>query len=132
MDLALSPIGVAVRAGDPVPDISTPDKLRDVLLAAKSVAYSDSASGVYIRDELFKRLGIEDQMQGRARMIPATPVGEIVARGEAEIGFQQEAELLPVSGITVVGLLPAAVQRGDGVCRGAWAACAGAGGGGAR
>ena len=111
VDLALSPIGMAVRAGAPVPDISTVDKLRAVLLAAKSVAYSDSASGVYIEAELFKRLGIQDQMKGRAHMIPATPVGEIVARGDADIGFQQEAELLPVKGITFVGLLPSEVQK---------------------
>ncbi len=110
VDLALSPIGMAVRAGAPVPDISTPDKLRSVLLAAKSVAYSDSASGVYIKAELFKKLGIEAQMQGKAHMIPATPVGEIVARGEAELGFQQEAELLPVPGITFAGLIPPSVQ----------------------
>ena len=110
VDLALSPIGMAVRAGRPVPDISTEDKLRAVLLAAKSVAYSDSASGVYIERELFRKLGIEEQMHGKAHMIPATPVGEIVAKGEAELGFQQKAELLPVAGITFAGLLPASVQ----------------------
>ncbi len=111
VDLARSPIAMAVRAGAPVPDISTPAKLRAVLLAAKSVAYSDSASGVYIQAELFKKLGIEAQMAGKAHMIPATPVGEIVARGEAEVGFQQQAELLPVPGITVVGLIPASLQK---------------------
>ena len=110
VDVALSPIGMAVQAGHPVPDISTVDKLRAVLLAAKSVAYSDSASGVYIERELFKKLGIEDQMHGKTHMIPATPVGEIVAKGEAELGFQQKAELLPVPGITFAGLLPDAVQ----------------------
>ncbi|MFC0408388.1 substrate-binding domain-containing protein [Roseomonas elaeocarpi] len=111
VDLARSPIGAAVKAGAPVPDISTVDKLRAALLAAKSVAYSDSASGVYIQDQLFKRLGIEDQMRGKARMIPATPVGEIVARGEAELGFQQVAELLPVSGISFAGPIPDEVQE---------------------
>ena len=110
VDVALSPIGMAVKAGSPVPDISTVDKLRAVLLAAKSIAYSDSASGVYIQNEMFKKLGIEDQVRGKARMIPATPVGEIVAKGEAELGFQQVAELLPVPGITFAGRLPAEVQ----------------------
>ena len=110
VDLALSPIGMAVRKGAPVPDISTVDRLRQTLLAAKSVAYSDSASGVYIQNELFRKLGIQEQMKGKARMIPATPVGEIVAKGEAEIGFQQVAELLPVPGITFVGRIPDAVQ----------------------
>ena len=109
--LALSPIAMAVRTGAPVPDISTAAKLRRVLLAAKSVAYSDSASGVYIQAELFKKLGIEAQMQPKAHMIPATPVGEVVARGDAELGFQQQAELLPVPGITVAGLLPPDLQK---------------------
>jgi molybdate transport system substrate-binding protein len=111
VDLALSPIGMAVKAGAPVPDISTVDKLKAVLLAARSVAYSDSASGVYIENELFKRLGIEAEMKTKARMIPATPVAEIVAKGEAELGFQQVAEILPVPGITFAGRLPAEVQR---------------------
>ena len=111
VDLALSPIGMAVKAGAPVPDISTVDKLRAALLSAKSVAYSDSASGVYIENELFTRLGIAAEMKGRARMIPATPVAEIVARGEAELGFQQVAEILPVPGITFAGRLPAEVQK---------------------
>ena len=111
VDVALSPIGMAVRAGAPVPDISTVDKLRAVLLAAKSIAYSDSASGVYIEREMFKKLGIEDQVRGKAHMIPATPVGEIVARGEAEIGFQQVAEILPVPGVTFAGRLPPEVQQ---------------------
>jgi molybdate transport system substrate-binding protein len=110
VDVAISPIGMAVKAGSPVPDISTVDKLRAVLLAAKSIAYSDSASGVYIQNEMFKKLGIEDQVKGKAHMIPATPVGEIVAKGEAELGFQQVAELLPVPGITFAGQLPPAVQ----------------------
>lgn len=111
VDLALSPIGAVVRAGAPVPDISTIDGLRAALLAAKSIAYSDSASGVYVRDELFRRLGIEAEMRGKARMIPATPVAEIVARGEAELGFQQVAELLPIPGVAFAGRLPEAVQR---------------------
>ena len=110
-DIALSPIGMAVQAGTPPPDISTVDKLRTVLLAAKSVAYSDSASGVYIERDMFRKLGIEDQMRGKARMIAATPVGEIVASGEADIGFQQVAELLPVPGITFAGRLPPEVQQ---------------------
>ena len=111
VDLAISPIGMAVKAGAPVPDISTADKLKAALLAAKSVAYSDSASGVYIETEMFKKLGIEAEMKGKARKIPGTPVAEIVAKGEAEIGFQQVAELLPVPGITFVGRLPADVQK---------------------
>ena len=106
VNLALSPIGMAVRAGSSVPDISTVAKLRQALLHAKSIAYSDSASGVYIQSTLFGKLGIEQQMKGKARKIAATPVGDIVARGEAEIGFQEVGELLPIEGIIFVGRLP--------------------------
>jgi len=111
VDLARSNIGVAVRAGAPKPDVTTVDALRRTLLAAKSIAYSDSASGVYIQNEMFKHLGIADQVKGKARMIPAEPVGGVVARGEAEIGFQQISELKPVAGITIVGPLAPEVQR---------------------
>jgi molybdate transport system substrate-binding protein len=110
-ELVRSPIGIAVKAGAPKPDISSVDALKRTLLAAKTVAYSDSASGVYVSTELFSRLGVAEEMKGKARMIPATPVGEIVARGEAEIGFQQISELMPVKGIDIVGQLPAEVQK---------------------
>jgi molybdate transport system substrate-binding protein len=110
-DLVRSPIGIAVRAGAPKPDISSVDALKRTLLAAKSVAYSDSASGVYVSTELFSKLGIAEEMKGKAKMIPATPVGEIVAHGDAEIGFQQISELMPVEGIDIVGQLPAEVQK---------------------
>jgi molybdate transport system substrate-binding protein len=110
-DLVRSPIGIAVRAGAPKPDISSVDALKRTLLAAKSVAYSDSASGVYVSTELFSRLGIAEEMKGKAKMIPATPVGEIVAHGDAEIGFQQISELMPVPGIDIIGQLPAEVQK---------------------
>lgn len=110
-DLARSNIGVAVRAGAPQPDVSTIDGLRRTLLAAKSIAYSDSASGVYIQNEMFQHLGIADQVKAKARMIPADPVGAVVARGEAEIGFQQISELKPIPGITIIGPLASEVQR---------------------
>jgi molybdate transport system substrate-binding protein len=110
-DLARSGIGVVVRAGAPRPDISSVDALRRTLLDAKSIAYSDSASGVYIQNEMFKRMGIAEQMAGKARMIPAEPVGAVVARGEAEIGFQQMSELKPIAGIDLVGPLPPEVQQ---------------------
>jgi ABC-type molybdate transport system substrate-binding protein len=106
VELARSGIGMAVRAGAPKPDIRTPAAFKQTLLRAKSIAYSDSASGVYLSTELFQRLGIVDQLKGTARMIPAEPVGQVVARGEAEIGFQQISELRPVKGIDIVGPLP--------------------------
>lgn len=109
--LARSPIAMAVRAGAPVPDIGTVAALRRTLLQARSVAYSDSASGAYISSTLFQRLGIEKEMAPKSRKIPATPVGLIVARGEAQIGFQQMSELLPIPGITIVGPIPDKVQK---------------------
>ena len=109
-ELAQSGIGVVVKAGAPHPDISTVAALKAALLAAPSVAYSDSASGVYIQNEMFKKLGIEAAMRGKARMIPAEPVGEVVARGEAALGFQQISELKPITGIDLVGPLPQGVQ----------------------
>ena len=111
VDLVKSKIGVAVKSGAPKPDISSAEALKRALLAAKSVAYSDSASGVYISTELFKKLGIADEMKDKARKIPATPVAEIVARGDAEIGFQQISEMLPVPGVDIVGALPADLQK---------------------
>jgi molybdate transport system substrate-binding protein len=111
VDLVKSPIGIAVKSGAPKPDISSADTLKRALLAAKSVAYSDSASGVYVSTEMFEKLGIADQMKDKARKIPATPVGEIVARGDAEIGFQQISELLPVAGVDIVGPLPPDLQK---------------------
>lgn len=109
--LARSSIGVAVKAGAPKPDISSAEAVKQALLAAKSIAYSDSASGVYISTQMFQRLGIAAQMEGKARKIPATPVGEIVAQGEAELGFQQIAELKAVEGIDLVGPLPPELQQ---------------------
>lgn len=110
VDLARSWIGMAVRAGAAPPDISSVDAFRNTLLNAKSVAYSDSASGVYIATTLFRRLGIEKEMAAKSRKIPAEPVGLVVARGEAEIGFQQMSELKPIKGITIVGSIPQPLQ----------------------
>jgi len=111
VDLVRSRIAVAVRAGAKRPDISSVDGLKRALLQARSIAYSDSASGVYVSRELFRRLGIEAEAAAKSVRIPGTPVGVVVARGEAEIGFQQLSELLPVPGIQVVGPIPDAVQK---------------------
>jgi molybdate transport system substrate-binding protein len=109
--LARSGIGMAVRAGAPRPDISSVAGLKATLLAAKSIAYSSSVSGRYLTTELFQRLGIADQMAAKSRRIEGERVGAVVARGEAELGFQQTSELLPVPGIEYVGPLPAELQR---------------------
>ncbi|MBG7619831.1 substrate-binding domain-containing protein [Herbaspirillum sp. AP02] len=109
--LALSRIGLAVKAGAPRPDISTLDAFKRTLLTAHSVVYSDSASGVFLSTKLFKRLGIDQQMAYKGRMIPAEPVGEVVARGEAEIGLQQISELKPIKGIDIIGPIPESAQQ---------------------
>src|SRR6195952_4731124 len=111
VDLVKSAIAIAVKSGAPKPDISSAEAGKRALLAAKSVAYSDSASGVYVSTEMFGKLGIADEMKDKARQIAATPVGEIVARGDAEIGFQQISELQPVPGIDIVGPLPPELQK---------------------
>jgi molybdate transport system substrate-binding protein len=111
VDLARSAIGMAVRRGAPKPDISSVDALRRTLLEARSVAYSASVSGTYLSTELFQQLGIADRVLPKSRRIEGERVGAVVARGEAEIGFQQISELLPIAGIDFVGPLPPDVQR---------------------
>jgi molybdate transport system substrate-binding protein len=110
VDLARSGIGVAVRAGAPRPDLSTADALIRAIGRAKSVAHSSSASGVYLKG-LFQRLGLTETLGDRIRQVEGEPVGAVVARGEAEIGFQQVSELLPVPGIDFVGPLPPELQH---------------------
>jgi len=111
VDLVRSLIGMAVKAGAPRPDISSVDALKHTLLAAKTIAYSDSASGVYLSTELFPKLGIADQIKSKSKKIEADPVGGVVATGEFEIGFQQISELRPVKGIDIVGPLPPGAQK---------------------
>jgi molybdate transport system substrate-binding protein len=110
VDLVRSRIGMAVRAGAPKPDISSVEALTRTLLAAKSIGCSSSASGVYLSTELFPRLGVAEALKGKLR-ISEGAIGELVARGDAEIGFQQISELLPVAGIDYVGPLPPEAQR---------------------
>jgi molybdate transport system substrate-binding protein len=112
VDLARSGIGIAVRKGTPKPDIASPEALKRALLAARSVSHSKTGqSGIYFPTVL-ARLGISDAMQSKL-VVPegGTPIGEVVARGEAEIGIQQISELLPVPGIEIVGPLPQPLQK---------------------
>lgn len=111
IDLGKSFIAMAVRKGEPKPDISTMQTLRKVLQDSSSVAYSDSASGVYLSKTLFPRMQLGEQFESKAHMIPAEPVGAVIARGQAQIGFQQLSELKPVKGIDIVGLIPAEAQK---------------------
>jgi ABC-type molybdate transport system substrate-binding protein len=111
IDLVVSRIGMAVRAGAPRPDISSLDALVRTLRSARSVAYSASVSGTYLATELFPRLGLADELAAKGRRIESERVGAVVARGDAEIGFQQISELVTLEGIDYVGPLPDEAQR---------------------
>ena len=111
IDLAKSIIGVAVRSGLAKPDVSTSEKLKGVLLAAKSIVISSGPSGVYLL-ELLEKQGILGMLRPRIKQLPSgQSVGEALARGEGDLGFQQVSELLHVSGIAYVGPLPAEIQK---------------------
>ncbi|WP_268594024.1 substrate-binding domain-containing protein, partial [Escherichia coli] len=105
VELADSPIGMVVKRGAPKPVIKTDADLRNVLLQADSFAYSDSASGRYVSGQLFKKLGIEEQVKGKAHKVERIPVASEVAQGKYALGFQQVSELLPVAGVTFIGEL---------------------------
>jgi len=117
VDLAKSSIGMVVRAGAAKPSIESVDAFRKILLAAKSIGYSDSASGTYLSTTLFAQLGVADQVAGKSRKVRGPPSGEpvaaVVARGEVEVGFQQVSELINVPGVTFVGPIPSELQPGN-------------------
>jgi molybdate transport system substrate-binding protein len=109
-DIALSSVGIAVRAGAPKPEIGSVEAFRSALLQAESIAYSRiGASGVFFAD-LIQRLGIAEEVNAKARIIPSGFTAELVASGETELAVQQVSELLAVSGIDVVGRLPPEIQ----------------------
>jgi molybdate transport system substrate-binding protein len=112
VDLVRSAIGIAVRQGAPKPDIGSAAALKQALLSARTISYSKSGiSGVYFPTVL-ERLGIAEQVAAKVLIPPSgVPVGEVVAKGAAEIGVQQISELLPVPGIEIVGPLPAELQK---------------------
>jgi len=110
VDLVHSGVAVAVRAGSPVPDISSEAALRQAVLAAPSLGYSTGPSGVALAT-LFAHWGIAEQIKDRiVTASPGVPVGSLVAKGEVALGFQQLSELIHLPGITIVGPLPPAVQ----------------------
>jgi len=110
VDLASSGIGIAVAKGAARPDISSAEALVRTLRAARSVSYSTGPSGAYLAG-LFERLGLAGDLAPKLKVVKGEPIGAVVARGEAEIGFQQIPELLPVTGIDLVGPLPADIQQ---------------------
>lgn len=110
VDLVRSGVAVAVRTGAERPDIGSEAALKHAILAARSLSYSTGPSGVYLA-QLFERWGIAEQIKNRiVQPPPGTPVGTLVAQGEAELGFQQLSELLGLDGIDILGPLPPAVQ----------------------
>lgn len=111
VDLVRSQIGAAVRKGTPKPDISTVEALKNTLLNAKSIAYSASASGTYLSTELFPKLGVAEQLKDKAKKIMSERVGAVVARGDAELGFQQVSELIYFEELDFIGTLPESVQQ---------------------
>lgn len=113
-----SGIGLCVQEGQAVPEIGTVEALRLALLRAQSVALSQAGSGEYVAGQLLQRLGIAVDVLGRCQRFAHEPVAAVVARGEAELGFQQVCELLPVPGIRFVGALPEAVQHRTAVSAG--------------
>jgi len=111
VDLVASVMGAVVKAGAPKPDISTMASFKQALLNAKTVAHSASASGVYLSTELFPKMAISEHMNRTASMIHSERVASVVARGEAELGFQQVSELLPIPGVEFIGELPPEAQK---------------------
>ncbi|WP_345815771.1 substrate-binding domain-containing protein [Paraburkholderia sp. PREW-6R] len=110
VDLARSGVAIAVAAGAPQPDISTEAALRSAVLAARSIGFSTGPSGLHLAC-LFERWGIADTVGQRiVQAPPGVPVGELIARGEVELGFQQLSELIDLPGIDVIGPMPGAAQ----------------------
>jgi molybdate transport system substrate-binding protein len=113
-DLARTGVGVVVKQGTPLPDISTVEAFKKSLLAAKSVAFIDpkagGSSGIYV-EKLLDRLGIAQAVNAKAVLVEGAAVATHVVDGEAEIGIHQISEILPVKGAVLVGPLPAEIQN---------------------
>jgi molybdate transport system substrate-binding protein len=108
--LMISKVGIGVKAGAPKPDVSTPEKFKAALLAAKTVGYSQGASGQHFLT-VMQKLGVTDQVKSKAVVVQGRPVGAAIASGEAEIGVQQVAELRPVAGVDQFAELPGDLQK---------------------
>ncbi len=113
-DLAGVSIGAAVKQGAPVPDISTPEKLKEVLLSVKSLTYMDperGTSGKHFHETVLPKLGIRDAVRAKATLGAGGYIAEKVARGEVELAIHTVTEIAPVAGVTIIGLLPPELQK---------------------
>jgi len=123
--LASSGMGLAVLKGAPKPDISTPEKFKAALLAARSVAYSDpaggGASGAYLI-KLLEDLGIAAQVNAKAKLGRGIPNAEFIVKGESDLAIQQIPELMVVAGVDIVGPFPAQLNNITGFTAAALAA----------
>jgi molybdate transport system substrate-binding protein len=112
--LARVGVGVVVKEGAPMPDISSVEAFKRTLLAAKSVAYIDPASGgssgIYLAG-LFEKLGIAADIKSKAKLKQGGHVADLIANGEAELGLHQISEILAVKGVKLVGPLPSEIQN---------------------
>lgn len=108
--LARTGVGLAVKKGAARPDIGSADALKRALVHAGSVAYSTSGASGAVFAAALQKLGIADEVKARGKAIPNGLTGEVVARGEADLAVQLMPELMSVSGVDVVGPLPAEVQ----------------------
>ena len=109
VNVAGTPVALAARAGAPKPDISTVDAFKQALLSAKSIVYADPAKGGLsgiVAARAIERLGITDQMKAKTTLVPGAQSGDVVAKGEAELGIAQASEIVPVAGAQLVGPLP--------------------------
>ena len=111
VDVVRSYVGLAVRAGAPRPDIGSPQALRAALLGAKSIAYSRIGASGILFARLIERLGIAQEVNSKATVIPSGFTAELAARGEVELAVQQVSELMMVAGVDVVGPLPIELQQ---------------------
>jgi molybdate transport system substrate-binding protein len=111
VDLACSVVGLAVKAGAAHPDIATEDALRAALLGAGSIAYSRlGASGIFFA-QLIERLGIAEEINARATIVPQGFTAERLVSGEADLAVQQISELKHVAGVEIVGSIPLHLQQ---------------------
>jgi molybdate transport system substrate-binding protein len=109
VNVAGTPVAVAAREGATKPDISTVDAFKQALLSAKSIVYADPAKGGLsgiVAARAIERLGITDQMKAKTILVPGAQSGDVVAKGEAELGIAQASEIVPVAGAQFVGPLP--------------------------